>query len=408
MERMEKSVRDTPELHYHMSRVARAARAVGANSIEVSQKDGKVLQTLPRSAITIGRRFRRDLSDDSREDDVEDRAAETKAQIAKIASEVEGMKSESATAKEGVKQLEARIEAEGAEVKRKAALALANKEAELKAEEEKEAQDEEEIEQGHAREEALQGDVEAKEQEIISLKEQSAAEILSLKEQAAVALAAAAAKDAGDVAAERNKTRILLMELTALMNQQKNQANAEIEEDETILAETRSRASILVASLKAQLEALMLKLKQQEANNAELTVTLATEREAKKVDQEAAEVALTEEAELRIHDAEVMGKMLGIAEERLAEKLAKAEMKGVGTVQQTQKATEAPTTAAPKATSAAAKNTDAATPAAATQAATSAATPAATQAATKPVSKKPIKVNLSFEIEPAELENGKQ
>lgn len=359
---------------------------VGSKNIEIDQKDGKVLQTLPRSAV---HRFRRDQNEDSREDDVEDKATETKAQIAKIASEVEGMKSESASAKEGVKQLETQIEAEGAEVKRKAALALANKEAELKAEKEKETEKETEIEEGQAREEALHGDVNAKN-----------AEIAALKEQAAAALAAAAHKDADDVAAERNKTRVLLMELTALMSQQKQKADTEIEEDETIITEERSRATTLVASLKAQLEALELKLQQQEASNAELTGALAKEVSAKKEDQAMAEQALAQEAEMRIHDAQVMGKMMGVAEERLAEKLAKAEMQA--TLLQRLMTTMAPTAAA---TSLANNGTTGANQ---TAAATAKATTAAAANATAAPSRKPIKVKLDFEIDPAELEAGQQ
>jgi len=407
-ERLEKSIRDMPELHYHLARVAREAKAaaianhimsdstanssdanlsltikVGSKDIEIDQKDGKVLQTLPRSAV---HRFRRDQNEDSREDDVEDKATETKAQIAKIASEVEGMKSESASAKEGVKQLETQIEAEGAEVKRKAALALANKEAELKAEKEKEAEKETEIEEGQTREEALHGDVNAKN-----------AEIAALKEQAAAALAAAAHKDADDVAAERNKTRVLLMELTALLSQQKQKADTAIEEDETIITEERSRATTLVASLKAQLEALELKLQQQEASNAELTGALAKEVSAKKEDQAMAEQALAQEAEMRIHDAQVMGKMMGVAEERLAEKLAKAEMQA--TLLQRLMTTMAPTVAAA---------TNGTTGANQTAAATAKATTAAAANATAAPSRKPIKVKLDFEIDPAELEAGQQ
>jgi len=382
-ERQEKSIRDMPELHYHLARVAREAQAVGSKDIEIDQKDGKVLQTLPRSAV---HRFRRDQNEDSREDDVEDKATETKAQIAKIASEVEGMKSESASAKEGVKQLETQIEAEGAEVKRKAAVALANKEAELKAEKEKETEKETEIEEGQAREEALHGDVNAKN-----------AEIAALKEQAAAALAAAAHKDADDVAAERNKTRVLLMELTALLSKQKQKADTEIEEDETIITEERNRATTLVASLKAQLEALELKLQQQEASNAELTGALAKEVSAKKEDQAMAEQALAQEAEMRIHDAQVMGKMMGVAEERLAEKLAKAEMQA--TLLQRLMTTMAPTVAAA---------TNGTTGANQTAAATAKATTAAAANATAAPSRKPIKVKLDFEIDPAELEAGQQ
>merc|ERR1712142_393522 len=136
-------------------------------------------------------------------------------------------------------------------------------------------------------------------------------------------------------------------------------------------------------------EALELKLKTAESESA----VLAKE----------SEVALETEAEMRIHDAKVMGNMLGIAETRLAEKLAKAEMEA--NELKNKVAELAPTTSAPTTAGAAgsAKSGNA------TAAATSA--PVSSKAVTNasvPVTKKPIKVNLSFEIEPAELEAGQQ
>jgi len=353
---------------------------VGSKDIEVDRNDGTVLQKVPRTDKIRRQRIQ--------EADVEDKAAETKAEIAKIAAEVEGMKSESASAKQGVKELESRIEAEGAEVKRKAAVALANKEAELEAKKKKEAEDEEEIKEGLQREEALEGEVEEKD-----------AEIERLKAEAEAALSAAEEKDVEDVWIERNQTKVLLMELLALMEKQKKRGEAKVAEDAEILVEEKRTAKVIIGELTTQVEALELKLKTAESESAVLAKELELEKSSKLEEEKASEVALETEAEMRIHDAKVMGNMLGIAETRLAEKLAKAEMEA--NKLKNKVAELAPTTSAPTTAGAAGASKSGNATAAATSS-------KAVTNASVPATKKPIKVNLSFEIEPAELEAGQK
>merc|ERR1719244_2451279 len=280
------------------------------------------------------------------------------------------MKSESASAKEGVKELEARIEAEGAE---------------LEAEKKKEAEDEEEIKEGLQREEVLKGEVEEKD-----------AEIERVKAEAEAALSAAEEKDVEDVWIERNRTKVLLMELLALMEKQKKGGEAKVAEDAEILVQEKRTAKVIIGELTTQLEALELKLKGAESESAELAEELQLEKASKLEEENTAEVALETEAEMRIHDAKVMGNMLGIAEQRLAEKLAKAEMEANELKNKVAEMAPTPTAGAGNATAGAGNVTTAATSA-----------PVSSKAVAN-ATKKPIKVNLSFEIEPAELEAGQQ
>merc|ERR1712142_450404 len=189
------------------------------------------------------------------------------------------------------------------------AVALANKEAELEAEKKKEAEDEEEIKEGLQREEALEGEVEEKD-----------AEIERLKAEAEAALSAAEEKDVEDVWIERNRTKVLLMELLALMEKQKKRGEAKVAEDAEILVEEKRTAKVIIGELTTQVEALELKLKTAESESAVLAKELELEKSSKLEEEKASEVALETEAEMRIHDAKVMGNMLGIAETRLAEK----------------------------------------------------------------------------------------
>ena len=249
------------------------------------------------------------------QDDVEDNTAEAKEKISQITSEVEGMKLESATAKESVKVLESKVLAQGEEVKRKAAAALAAKEAELAAVEEKEAEAETKIEQGVAKAEGLEADI-----------EQQKADIEDLKAKAEAALAAAEQKDEEDVVAGKEKAKAILKEALFLLARLKSQKEVAVAQDASVLIETKSSAKSVIEQLTFDLKALEIKLAAETASKESLQGKLAAEIDVKKTVESVAEVALAQSEEERVHDATILAKNAGEAEELLAEKLAVAKV----------------------------------------------------------------------------------
>ena len=249
------------------------------------------------------------------QDDVEDNTAEAKEKISQITSEVEGMKLESATAKESVKVLESKVLAQGEEVKRKAAAALAAKEAELAAVEEKEAEAETKIEQGVAKAEGLEADI-----------EQQKADIEDLKAKAEAALAAAEQKDEEDVVAGKEKAKAILKEALFLLARLKSQKEVAVAQDASVLIETKSSAKSVIEQLTFDLKALEIKLAAETASKESLQGKLAAEIDVKKTVESVAEVALAQSEEERVHDAAILAKNAGEAEELLAEKLAVAKV----------------------------------------------------------------------------------
>jgi len=368
------------DVHRKVVRVARKAGKIGANSVEVTdQKDGKVIETKPRNTVAARRRR---SPGDALEADVEDTAAAAKAEIQKIASEVEGMKSESETAKEGIKALQSKVEAEGEEVKRKAAAKLAEKEAELMAEKQKKAAAETKVGEGLDREEGLKGEIAQKE-----------AEMADLKTRAEASLKAAEEKDEADVVAGREKARAILKEAVELLQKLKRDKETAKVQDATILLQTKNAAALMIEKLTASLKVLEAKLGAEAESNVRLEGKLSQEISAKREVEDMARVALVKAEEVRIHDAAILAKNAGAAEERLAEMMARAE---VDNAMLKEKLKKLETTAHPKANATAAKS---AGPGDTTKAA------AITTAA--PDHKKPVKLNFQVEIDPDELKGHK-